>query len=68
MWFDLSLVGGWFEGAAKLLPFLHAVELEQNIVAGNFSAVLGNILPVAIYAVVAAIGATLLFLRQMKKN
>ena len=68
VWFDLSLVGGWFEGAAKLLPFLHAVELEQNIVAGNFSAVLGNILPVAIYAVVAAIGATLLFLRQMKKN
>ena len=68
VWFDLSLVGGWFEGAAKLLPFLHAVKLEQNIVAGNFSAVLGNILPVAIYAVVAAIGATLLFLRQMKKN
>ena len=68
VWFDLSLVGGWFEGAAKFLPFLHAVELEQNIVAGNFSAVLGNILPVAIYAVVAAIGATLLFLRQMKKN
>ena len=68
VWFDLSLVGGWFEGAAKLLPFLHAVELERNIVAGNFSAVLGNILPVAIYAVVAAIGATLLFLRQMKKN
>lgn len=68
VWFDLSLVGGWFEGAAKLLPFLHAVELERNIVAGNFSAVLGNILPVAIYAVAAAIGATLLFLRQMKKN
>ena len=68
VWFDLSLVGGWFEGAAKLLPFLHAVELERNIVAGNFSAVLGNILPVAIYAVVAAIGATLLFLRQMKKQ
>ena len=36
VWFDLSLVGGFFEKIANALPFVHAVEMEKALFSGNF--------------------------------
>ena len=68
IWFDLSLVGGIFEKTAKLLPFIHAVELERAVLSGQFADVFPHLLWVLGYAVFALISAVLLFLRQMKKQ
>ena len=68
VWFDLELVGGVFVRIAKMLPFLHAVELERAVVAGDFSAVMPHLIWVAGYALIVTVGAVLLFLRQMKRQ
>ena len=68
VWFDLSLVGGAFESAAGLLPFVHAVELERAIIGGSTEGVLVHILVVVGYATVATLCAVVAFLRQMKKQ
>lgn len=68
VWFDLALVGGVFVKIAGLLPFLHAVELERAVVAGNMSEVWSHFAWVAGYAAVFTVGAVLLFLRQMKRQ
>ena len=67
IWFDLDLVGGAFKKIAQLLPFYHAVSLEQAVFAGNWSEIFPSLLWVCIYAVAAVSLAVLLFLRQMKK-
>ena len=68
IWFDVELVGGAFEKIANYLPFIHAVELERAAVACNYSKMLSHIWWVVGYAVLAIIGAIVLFLRQMKKQ
>ena len=68
IWFDLELVGGVFKKIAYALPFVHAVELERAVIAGNFSEILPHLLWVLGYAVVAFVIAVMLFLRQMKKQ
>lgn len=68
VWFDLSLVGGAFESAAGLLPFVHAVELERAIVGGSTDGVLVHLLVVVGYAIVTTLCAVVAFLRQMKKQ
>ena len=68
VWFDLELVGGTFKKIAYLLPFVHAVELEREVIAGNFSEAIPHLYPVLGYAVVTTVGSVLLFLRQMKKQ
>ena len=67
-WFDLELVGGVFKKIAHLLPFVHAVEMERAVLAGNFSAILPHFCWVTGYAAIALVVAVLLFLRQMKKQ
>ena len=67
-WFDLELVGGVFEKVANVLPFVHAVEMERAVLAGNFADIFPHIWWVLGYAVVALVAAVLLFLRQMKKQ
>ena len=67
-WFDLELVGGAFKKIAYALPFVHAVELERVVIAGNFSQIFPHLLWVLGYAVVALVIAVMLFLRQMKKQ
>ena len=67
-WFDLELVGGVFKKIAHLLPFVHAVEMERAVLAGNFSAILPHFCWVTAYAAIALVVAVLLFLRQMKKQ
>ncbi len=66
-WFDLDMVGGAFQTVAYALPFVHGVELERNLLAGNFMASLPHLAWVLGYALVLNALAIFLFLRQMKK-
>ena len=68
VWFDLKLVGGFFEKTANMLPFMHAAELEKALFSGNFRAAFTHLLPVALYSVLATVAAVLCFLGQMKKQ
>jgi ABC-2 type transport system permease protein len=69
VWFDLELVGEGFRKVAHALPFVHAVELERAIIAGNFGVdCLVNIGVITIYATLATLIAIVLFLRQMKSG
>ena len=68
VWFDLDLVGGAFQKIAYALPFVHAVEMERVILAGNFTGIFPHLWWVLGYAAAALVLAVLLFLRQMKKQ
>lgn len=68
VWFDLELVGGVFQKVARLLPFVHAVELERTVLAGSFTDILPHLLWVLGYTAAAGLAAVLLFLRQMKRQ
>ena len=68
VWFDLELIGGAFKKIAYVLPFVHAVEVERAVIAGNFADILPHLLPVLGYAIGALALAVMLFLRQMKKQ
>lgn len=68
VWFDLKLVGGFFEKIAAMLPFYHAVELEKALFNGNFESVTVHIIPVLIYSIFITILAVFFFLRQMKRQ
>ena len=68
VWFDLKLVGGFFEKIAYTLPFLHAAETEKALFGGNFEHVWVHILPVLLYGVFITAAAVICFLRQMKKQ
>lgn len=68
VWFDLALVGGAFKKIAYALPFVHAVELERAIIAGDFSGAFPHLWWVLAYAVVILCAAVILFLRQMKQQ
>ena len=67
IWFDIELVGGVFKKIADVLPFIHAVELERCVLAGEISAALPHLAWVLGYAVIILLAAVWLFLRQMKK-
>ena len=67
IWFDLDLVGGVFQKIANLLPFVHAVELERAVIAGNYENIFSHLCFILGYAVVALVAAILLFLRQMRR-
>ena len=66
-WFDLSLVGEGFQRIAYALPFVHAVEMERALLAGDFFGIFPHLWWVLGYTAVAITAAVLLFLRQMKK-
>ena len=68
IWFDLDLVGGAFKRIAYMLPFVHAVEMERAVLAGEFSQALPHLWWVLGYAIILLVLAVLLFLRQMKKQ
>ena len=68
VWFDLSLVGGFFEKIANALPFVHAVEMEKALFSGNFDLAAAHVLPILLYSVTITAIAMLCFLRQMKKQ
>jgi len=68
IWFDLELVGGAFKKIAYALPFVHAVEMERAVLAGNFADISPHLWWVLGYGAFALAAAVLLFLRQMKKQ
>ena len=68
IWFDLDLVGGAFQKVAYALPFVHSVEMQRSIIAGNYSDIFPHLWWVLGYAIAVLCAAVLLFLRQMKKQ
>ena len=68
VWFDLKLLGEFFEKLANSLPFVHAVEMEKALLAGNFELAAAHILPILLYSILVTVVAVLCFLRQMKKQ
>lgn len=68
VWFDLDMVGGTFRKIANVLPFVHGVEMEKALLAGDFQGALPHLMPVLLYGAGAAGLAVVLFLRQMKRQ
>ncbi len=68
VWFDLELVGGVFKKIAYAFPFVHAVNMERAVLAGDFADVFPHIWWVLGYSAAAFAMAIILFLRQMKKQ
>lgn len=68
IWFDLDLIGGVFKKVSYLLPFVHAVDMERALLAGNFADIFPHLWWVLGYAIALLVLAVLLFLRQMKKQ
>mgnify|MGYP003391084495 CR=1 FL=1 len=68
VWFDLDLVGGAFKKIAYALPFVHAVDMQRAILAGDFIGIFPHIWWVLGYAVTLLAAAVFFFLRQMKRQ
>ncbi len=68
VWFDLKLMGGFFEKLANALPFVHAVEMEKALLGGNLEIASTHILIILLYSIFITIVSVLCFLRQMKKQ
>lgn len=68
IWFDLKLVGGFFEKIANVLPFVHAVEMEKALLGGDLRLAAPHILPILLYSVGITAVAVLCFLGQMKQQ
>ena len=68
VWFDLKLVGGFFEKIANVLPFVHAAEMEKALFIGNFEDAAAHSLPILLYSVLITAVAVFCFLRQMKRQ
>ena len=68
VWFDLKLVGGFFEKLACVLPFIHAVGTEKALFSGNYELAFGHVLPILLYSVLITVASVFFFLRQMKKQ
>lgn len=67
-WFDLNLVGGVFKKIAYALPFVHAVEVERAVIAGDLAGVFPHLWWVLGYGACVLAVAVFLFLRQMKRQ
>ena len=68
IWFDLDLVGGAFKKIAYALPFVHSVEMQRAVIAGDYAGIFPHLWWVLGYAIAILAAAVLLFLRQMKKQ
>lgn len=68
VWFDLELVGGFYEKVAHSLPFFHAAEMEKALFFGNPETAASHLLPVLVYSAAATVIAVFCFLRQMNKQ
>lgn len=68
IWFDTSLVGGWFETISNLLPFAHAVNASRYAISGEFDKILPELVWVIGYAVVLLVIAIVVFTVKMKRD
>jgi ABC-2 type transport system permease protein len=67
IWFDLDLVGDVFSGIAYALPFVHAVEMQRAVVAGQYADAIPHLWWVLGYAVVTLAASVWVFLHQSKR-
>ncbi|MDO5603050.1 MAG: ABC transporter permease [Oscillospiraceae bacterium] len=67
-WFDVSLVGGWFEAAANALPFIHAVKAGRAALRGNYGEIMPHLWWVIGYAAVLLVLAVWVFTRKRKQK
>ena len=68
IWFDTTLVGGWFETIANILPFAHAVNASRYAISGDFDKILPELVWVIGYAVVLLVIAIVVFTVKLKKD
>jgi len=65
-WFDVSLIGGWFEAVAYSLPFVHAVEASREALSGHLIDTLPYVGWVLLYAIGMSVMAIFTFKRRMR--
>ena len=63
-WFDVGLVGGFFEKIANALPFIHMVDLGRNMYQGSWDLALSNFMWVCCYTIVVLCVAIYLFSKK----
>ena len=68
VWFDLKLLGGFFEKLAGALPFVHAVEMEKALFIANYELAFSHILPIFFYSIFITVASVYCFLKQMKRQ
>lgn len=68
VWFDLKLVGGFFEKLANVLPFVHAAEMEKALFKGEFELIFSHLFIILIYSIIVTGIAVICFLEQRKKQ
>ncbi len=68
IWFDLDLVGGIFKKIAYCFPFVHAVDMQRAVLAGDLGGIFPHLWWVLGYTAVLFFIAVLTFLRQMKRQ
>lgn len=67
-WFDVALVGGFFEKTANALPFIHAVRAGRAALAGEYALIMPELWWVIGYAAALLLLAVLVFNSKMQKN
>ena len=65
IWFDLSLIGGPFQTVASFFPFVHGADGARAALAGDWAALPGHLLVVAVWAAAVMAAAIALFRRKM---
>ena len=68
VWFDLELVGGFFEKLANLLPFVHAAEMEKALFNGEFELAVTHLWPILLYSILVTAVAVFCFLGQKNRQ
>ena len=68
IWFDTSMVGGWFKAVANALPFSHAVNAARAAAAGNYAEIFPDLWWVIGYAAALLAAAITIFAVKLKKN
>ena len=66
-WFSLDLLGEGFKAFAYYLPFANAVDAARAALAGDLTGALARVWIVCIYALIACVGAVLVFRKKMKE-
>jgi len=65
-WFDLGLIGGWFEKISYALPFAHAVDAARLALKGDFRGALPHMGWTALWALAVYALAVGCFRRKMR--
>ena len=68
IWFDTSMVGGWFKAVADALPFSHAVNAARAAAAGNYADIMPELWWVIAYALATTAAAIAVFSIKLRKS